>query len=103
THDVRKQLLVSDRVPALPGISPRVETFDDNVKTPDIEIGLDAERDLYNDWIGKAIVLFYRKDEETYRTQRLLDPQGNQISFRLAEGNGIGTELITRLEFDWSG
>jgi hypothetical protein len=103
SHETRDQFLVSDRVPVAAGSSARVETFDDNSKTPGIEIGLDAERNLYSDLTGKAILLFFRKDEQTYRTQRVLDTQGNQTSFRVAEGDGLATELITRLEFDWRG
>jgi len=103
THEKRTQFLVSDRVPEDPGSDARVETFDDNSDLPGLEIGLDAERSLYDALTGKAILLFIRKDEETYRTQRVLDARGNQTSLRVAEGNGIGTELITRLEFDWNG
>jgi len=103
THESRDQFLVSDRVPEAAGSPPRVETFDDNLKAPGLEIGLDAERNLYNDLTGKAILLFYRKDEQTYRTQRVLYTLGNQTSFRVAEGDGIATELITRVEFDWRG
>ncbi len=103
TYVTRDQFLESDRIPEASGSPPRVETFDDNSKSPGLEIGLDAERNLYQDLTGKAILLFFRNDEQTYRTQRVLDTQGNQSSFRVAEGDGIATELITRLEFDWRG
>ena len=102
THEKRMQFLSSDRDPVAAGTPSRIETFDDNLDKPAIEIGLDAERPLANNLVGKAIILFARGDEGTYRTQRVLDINGRQTSFRLAEGNGLSTELIARLEFDWS-
>jgi hypothetical protein len=101
-HEKRTQLLVSDRRPEVLNNEPRIEAFDDNSDKPSIEVGLDAERGLVNNLTGKVILLYSLADEGTYRTQRVLEDY-NQISLRVADGSGLATEFITRMEFDWTG
>jgi len=68
-----------------------------------IEVGLDAERNLSPDWIGKAILLFYRLDQSPLSSQRSFDSMGNQTLFRQATTEAETTENIARLEFYWTG
>jgi len=68
-----------------------------------LEIGLDAERNLNPDLIGKAILLFYRLDQTPLSSQRSFDASGNQTLFRQADTDAETTETIARMEFDWTG
>ena len=69
----------------------------------DIEFGLDAERNLSPDWIGKAILLFYRLDQSPLSTQFDFDSTGNQTRFQEADTEAETTENIARVEFYWTG
>ena len=69
----------------------------------DIEIGLDAERNLNPDWIGKGILLFYRLDQSPLSTQFDFDSMGNQTRFQEADTEAEKTENIARVEFYWTG
>ncbi|MGY8813093.1 MAG: TonB-dependent receptor plug domain-containing protein [Gammaproteobacteria bacterium] len=102
-HDKRNQFLISDRVPQTTGSSPREETFEERFDKPNIEFGLDAESSLSSNFMGKAILLYYHVNDESYKSQRVHNAEGIQTSFRIAEGKAIGTEYIARLEFDWMG
>ncbi|MGK0297277.1 MAG: hypothetical protein ACI9XC_000879 [Gammaproteobacteria bacterium] len=102
-HEKRDQFLISDRVPQIPGSSPREEIFEERFDKPNIEFGLDAESSLSSNFLGKAILLYYHSNDDSYKSQRVLNDEGIQTSLRLAEGKAIGTEVIARLEFDWMG
>jgi hypothetical protein len=102
TYETRDQVLVSDRNPQAPGTDPREESFVEDIKTPTIEIGLDMERALTSKILGKAILLYYHSDQDALKSQTVIDDEGNQTFYRLADGNTAAQELITRLEFDWA-
>ena len=102
SYGSRDQELFSNRVPQAVGADPRDEIFIEDVGTPTIEIGVDAERNLKSDLLGKAIVLFYKSDADTLKTQEVIDGDGNRTSFRVADSSADSLELITRLEFNWT-
>jgi hypothetical protein len=102
-HEKRDQFLLSNRVPQTHGNSPREEIFEESFDKPNIEFGLDAERKLSNNILSKAILLYYHANDASHKSQRVHNAEGIQTSFRLAEGKATGTEVITRLEFDWMG
>jgi hypothetical protein len=102
-YEDRRQELSSERIPTADQSNRRVEVFEDNFDDPRLEIGLDIERNLSHDITGKLIFLFYRKDEDSFKSQTILDDTDQQVSFRLAKGNITINEKIARLEFDWSG
>lgn len=101
-HEKRNQFITSHRVPTAPGSSPRDEQFAENYDKPVIEIGLDAERSLNSTLLGKAILLLYYADDASYKSQRVMNAQGTQTSLREDDGNAVATEVISRLEFDWT-
>lgn len=98
-------MVVSDRTPTPVNTAdvPRVETFVRDTGFKEIEIGGDAERSLTDDLIGKAIVLFFRNDSDTFSSQRVVEDAAGQTLLRVAESTTETTEAITRLEFDWAG
>jgi hypothetical protein len=67
------------------------------------EFGIDAERKLSSNWIGKGILLYQRLDQEPSSTEWNFDEDGNQTLFQQAETRAHGTESIARVEFDWVG
>jgi len=102
-YEKRESNLTSNRVPVVTGTDPRVEVFDDVFEDPRFEIGFDAERSLLPDMQGKAILLFFRKDEDSSKSRRVVNSSGNQTLLKTGDGNLTSTEGIGRLEFDWSG
>ena len=95
--------VVSDRTPVDVTGEPRQMTFVRDNDTTGIEIGVDAERSLSPDIIGKGILLYIQNDRDTINTQRIVEATAGQTLFRVADSNVNSTETITRLEFDWSG
>ncbi|NNE38154.1 MAG: TonB-dependent receptor, partial [Gammaproteobacteria bacterium] len=102
SFETRDQELVSNRIPLAIGSPPRDVIFVDDVESPEIEIGVDAERNITPDLLGKAILLFFNSDTESLKTQEVIDDSGNQTSFRVADSTADSLELITRLEFNWT-
>jgi hypothetical protein len=86
------------------GITPaHDEIFRNASHDPRYELGVDAERLLQPDLLGKAILLFSRNPYHIISSRRVLDPAGDQASQRRADKEEIATEGIARLEFDWAG
>jgi hypothetical protein len=67
------------------------------------ELGMDAERNLAKNLIGKAILLFTERLSDVTSTQTTLDNIGNSLLFRQADTITRTKEGIARLEIDWSG
>jgi hypothetical protein len=77
--------------------------FDDHEEEPNYEVGMDFERELLSNFLGKGIFLFARNEEDILDTQTDSDSNGMQTLFREARGGIDTTEIIGRLEFDWTG
>lgn len=86
--------------PTGPSRMDRIDTHRDNVT---FEFGLDAERTLAETWVGKGILLFSHLDQLPYSVQANFDENGDRTLFRRADTDAVATELIGRLEFDWTG
>jgi len=93
----------SDRTPQVPGSLPRQEEFADDFKEVDIEIGIDAERNLGSDLIGKAILLHFDGDDNVVSSQLSIDNDGVLTRERISDTNTETTETIARVEFIWTG
>jgi hypothetical protein len=93
----------SYRRPLAPGTTPRNETFDEVRNSYDIEVGLNAERNLLQDLTGKAILIFNRGDLDTVNDQTVVNLAGQQILLRESDTGTVSSEAISRLEFDWQG
>ena len=76
--------------------------FISNRRNQEFELGMDAERSLRPDLLGRAILLYFRLDRDPESSQRSFDPDGNQTLFRQADTSSTSTESIARLEFDWT-
>ena len=96
------ELLVSRREPQAPGSDPRTEFFADTSDILQFELGADFERELNADFIGKAILLHIREEEEALSSQRSVDDAGDQTRIRLADSDSVKTESIIRVELDWA-
>ena len=96
-------MVVSDRTPVNGSGEPSDVTFTRDNESKEIEVGLDAERSLAADLIGKGILLYFRNDLENQDTQRIVEDVAGQTLFRVADANVKTTETITRLEFEWVG
>jgi hypothetical protein len=98
--EIRNEITHLHKVPEAGATSDDIILGDrDNRK---LEIGLDAERNLSPELIGKAILLFFRLDQSPLSSQRSFDSSGNQTLFRQATTEAETTESIARLEFDWT-
>ena len=98
----RDIFLVSTLTPQVSGAEPRQQIFKSIRDNRRLEIGLDGERLLANDLLGKAIVLYSLLDQEPSSSQTDLDATGQQTRFQLEDEEAKQSELITRLEFDWA-
>lgn len=99
----RDEVLESRRTLAAPGGAKRIETFGDYMVNADVELGIDAERRMRPKLVGKAILLFYDRDQDKINDQRIVSDGGLQTLFRVADATTNTTEAISRLEFDWTG
>jgi len=95
--------LISLRVPQMPGETATEELFIDDSDTRDFELGLDAERKLNDELAGKAIFLYAEQSDDEVSTQRTIDDTGAQTLFRSAVSDTESTEIIARIELDWTG
>jgi hypothetical protein len=96
-------LLTSIRVPVAADATSRNEFFGDNYVTQELETGFDAERRLSRYLFGKAIFLFYGKENDRDTSQRVINTIDNQTRFfRQATTETSTRESIGRMEFDWA-
>lgn len=93
----------SDRTPVNGVGDPRQIIFGMDNDSTEIEIGVDAERSLATDWLGKGIVLFFQNDLDRNNTQRIIEDVAGQTLLRVADADVKTSEAITRLEFEWAG
>jgi len=101
--DDTTDLVVANRVPQAIGSTPRKETYDRAYKSHDIELGVNAERSLQEDLMGKVILLFTHVDRTERSDQIIQNSAGLQTLFRTGDIGTLTTEGIGRLEFDWIG
>lgn len=79
-----------------------VAILKDRPRTTRYEVGINAERSLRTDLVGKAIGIF-RREKQTPTSSRLVtDREGNLLSFRESNTNRVTTEAIGRAEFSWN-
>jgi len=94
---------ISERTPQAPGSLPRQEQFADDFEDVAIEIGVDAERILRPELIGKAILLHFDGDDNVVSSQVSLDDNGVLTRERVSNTDTRTTETIARVEFIWTG
>ncbi|NCF52313.1 hypothetical protein GWP57_11935 [Gammaproteobacteria bacterium] len=100
--EIRNEELITLNDPEPPGSAPTNERLvrkRDNIK---FEIGADAERNLSEDLVGKAILLYFQLDQGPSTNQRRYDTDGEETLYRKAETDAKATESIARLEFSWT-
>jgi len=74
----------------------------DDFWTLDIELGIDAERQINQYLITKGIFLYNRGEKDSLKSQRNIDEIGDQRLLKLADTNNVAEESIARLELNWS-
>jgi len=74
-----------------------------NNKNFEYELGGDIERGIYDNLIGKLILLYIDGDQNSASLQENINSLQGQTLFRLADTDTLRKEQITRLEFDWTG
>jgi len=94
---------VANRVSQLPGVLPRQEIIENIRRNDRFEIGVDAERILGGDSLGKAILLYSLLDQSPLASQQNLNAAGQQTRLRIQEDKTDSQETIARLEYDWAG
>jgi len=95
-------VITSEPQPPLSGSSQQT-VFDEQRRNFQFEIGLDAERLLHEDLLGKAIVLFNNLHQYPDDVRRRFNSTGDLIEFRLVDTQTDSSESIGRLEFNWAG
>ena len=85
------------------GEEPHTDIFDDEFEEYQIEVGIDMERILHHNLVGKTILLYTREAEDAASSQRRIDVAGNQTEARLKNSDGVESESIARLELNWAG
>jgi hypothetical protein len=97
-------LTTSIRVPTAANVPGRNELFGDDFTTREFELGLDGSSDLSRYFAGKAIFLFYAKNNDRDTDQRVVDAKSDQtLFFRQANNETRTREAIGRMELDWNG
>lgn len=102
-REYRDILLLSTIEPQIAGEDPSTELIASERRNRRLEIGIDGERVLSENLLGKAIVLYSLLDQSPSSSQQDLDESGNQTRFRLEDEEAKQSELISRLEFNWAG
>lgn len=100
--EVRDIELVSTLLPQGPGEEPSQEIIATARDNRRVEVGIDAERLLSSDLLGKAIVLYSLLDQEPSSSQQDLNADGEEVRFQLEDEDTMQSELITRFELDWA-
>jgi len=99
----RVLITTSTTLPQQP-VAPSTQTiFSSNRNIRIFELGLDAERVLSSDLMGKAILLFSRNETDPSSFQQNFNSSGAQTRLQLETEFTIKEEMIGRLEFDWAG
>ena len=101
--ETREGERVSERTPQPAGNLPTEERFPEEYERLDFELGIDAERTLRTDLLGKAIFLYISQDENAVASQNSLDSNGALVRERNSDTNTETTETIARFELVWSG
>ncbi len=101
--DTREGTRISERTQQTLGSLPTEERFPEEYERVDFEVGVDAERTLRADLLGKAIFLYINQDENTVASQVSLDGSGAQVRERISDTDTQTTETIARVEFVWTG
>ncbi|MGK0297239.1 MAG: hypothetical protein ACI9XC_000841 [Gammaproteobacteria bacterium] len=91
---------VISQLPGGPVLDVNRET---DTKNREYEVGSDIERRIITQLTGKAILLYTKKVRNDDSTRQNIDSILGQTLFRFAQTDTTQKELITRLEFDWSG
>ncbi len=99
----RSLVTTSTRMPQIPGSDITSRIFDTTRDLSVLELGIDVERKLIPGLQGKGILLFSRLGRDPSSSQLDLNADGQQTRFQEEIENTVQKELISRLEFGWSG
>ncbi len=103
TNEKRQGTRDSLRTPTAAGELPTEEQFPEEYDGDNIEVGIDVERPLRANLLGKAILLHTNQDENSIAAQVSLDDAGAQIREQISDTDTETTETIARVEFVWTG
>jgi hypothetical protein len=102
-HETRSPLEISRYTPRISGKSSREQQLGTDSTINQFEFGMDAARTLGNWLAGKGIFLIFREQLPRFSTRTIFDNTGKQLSARVADSESITTEVVGRLELDWTG
>jgi outer membrane receptor protein involved in Fe transport len=102
SFDNRNETLDAVRAPQAPGLQDD-NFFVDDTEKRQFEFGLDAERSINANFLGRAVLLYSRKNDDFLLDQNRVDSSGNRVFYRLADGDVVESEMIARLELNWAG
>jgi hypothetical protein len=102
-HETRSPLEISRYTPRITGKSSREQQLGTASTINQLEFGMDAARTLGNRLAGKGIFLIFREQLPRLSTRTIFDNTGKQLSARVADSESITTEVVGRLELDWTG
>jgi len=99
----RDIILNSTRISQLSGGQTREDIITTLRRNKRFSLGLDAERVLQPDLLGKAIFVYSLLDQNPSLSQQSLNAAGQQTRLQLQKDETTNEETIARLEFDWAG
>jgi len=102
-HETRNPLEISRYTPRVSSKTFREQQLGTESTINQFEFGMDASRSLARKLSGKGILLFFHEQLPRISTRRIVDNTGKQLSARLADSESITTEVVGRLELDWTG
>jgi hypothetical protein len=91
------------RTPQAFGAESRQEIIKRENRNKNINIGVDAERVLHEDILGKAILLYSRLDRDPTSSQQDVSAAGEQTRLQYKDDETTSQEAIARIELYWAG
>lgn len=99
----RDYKLFSIRTPQAPVAASRMEIVRTKRRNKRLELGIDGERVLGEDLLGKALFIYNVLDQLPSASQEDINAAGLKTRYQLQQDDVENREIILRLEFDWAG
>jgi len=100
---IRDEVLINTISPQVLTNGSRQDIIENERRNIQYALGLDVERLIQPDLIGKAILLYYLLDQYPTNTRRNFNSDGDMTLYRVVDIDALTTEAIARLELTWAG
>ncbi|MEX2496086.1 MAG: TonB-dependent receptor, partial [Woeseia sp.] len=99
----RDALIISSRISQMEGGEETKELIETIRRNDKLEVGLDAERMLQRDLLGRTVFLYSLLEQDPLSSQLDINSAGEQTRLQLQKDETRNVEKIARLELVWTG